>query len=263
MDQLTSRKRFVIASVLAAAVVASGWLFSSEQSPFYWYFLKHTFFVNFWRIINIIPYILSAMVSGNAHAGSPLAFFVFALFQWLIPSWLFSKWLLKIPRSIFWIVVGALGIGIGVATWFASMPERGSEEARTVRFKNLRFGLTSAEARAAFGPPDLTCTTTTYTQYGIAMSWPSRYTIPGKGVKKLQPVTSFRWIYFHAGPNGFNEDKTRPQCIPAKWDTEIGFGADDRILWFNKTLGTTAIEADVDKLAGQPFIALDAAPQRQ
>ena len=67
----------------------------SESSPFAEYFLWHVGPSNFWRGLNLVPYIVGAVLSGS-HAGpEPVVFYVLQFVQWfligLVLSIIFTK----------------------------------------------------------------------------------------------------------------------------------------------------------------------------
>src|SRR5262245_55374903 len=76
--------------VLAALILT--WLFSSESSPLYKYFLYHVALPNAWAAVNVIPYACAILTSsmfkriGLPEIGGYIGLFV----QWFIIGWLVS-----------------------------------------------------------------------------------------------------------------------------------------------------------------------------
>lgn len=58
------------------------WLFVSERSPFYQYFIWHVELPNRWVRLNIYPMFLGIAFSGNIHQGSLLGYVIGMLLQW-------------------------------------------------------------------------------------------------------------------------------------------------------------------------------------
>lgn len=90
---LASRKlkfqlRFSSLVVLWALLVT--WLIMAESSPLHEYFLWHVHLPNTWAMTTLAPFILSAVISGNAHS-PPIAIAIFAfIIQWFLIGFLMS-----------------------------------------------------------------------------------------------------------------------------------------------------------------------------
>jgi hypothetical protein len=83
---------FSIVVVLSALFVT--WLIMGDSSPFYNYFLWHGDLPNTWTMTTMIPFIFSALISGNPHS-PPIAIVILAL----IVQWFLIGYLLSLPVS--------------------------------------------------------------------------------------------------------------------------------------------------------------------
>jgi hypothetical protein len=87
--------RLIIALATLALASLITWIIGSESSPLYRYFLYNVGIPNAWGQVNLIPYLLSAIVGG--HSGNLLVALVAFAAQWMFIGWLVS--LLVTPRS--------------------------------------------------------------------------------------------------------------------------------------------------------------------
>jgi hypothetical protein len=242
-------RKVLLASTLSLLIVACGWLFVSEQSPFYWYLIAHGSFRNLYMLLNIVPYLFGVIASGNVHGLNTGIYLVAAFAQWFVLMYFLSELIVRIPFrfTLFFIVISFSLIGI--AAWVVTEGQRSSKAAQESRFKDLGFGLTKDQARRYFGAPDLEADNKTVTRYGETRPWTMYHAFynPSQS-EQIERLTAVRWIYFHRGPNTFHEAEDRSQGLPSKWNTEIGFDYEGKVLWFNRISGTTAPEIDAAKL---------------
>ena len=248
MNKSKLKANVLMAAALALLMAGAWWPLHSEHSPFYWYFLDRPALPNLYIILNMVPYIVATIISGNVHGGDLAVFLAAAFVQWFIVLYFPGRLLLKIPRRFLITFAVTVGLLVGVAAWHMAAPERTSHRAQTTRFKELKFGLSKDEAQKYFGAPDLVADNKTVNWHGITAPWTMVHAFPGPDSESLDSLTAVRWIYFHKGPTVFHETDYRTQGLPAKWDTEIGFDGDGKILWFNRIVGTTAVEIDTARL---------------
>ncbi len=84
----TRRIRLTISLATLALASLVTWIISAESSPLYNYFIFNVGIRNAWGQINMIPYLLSALVGG--HSGNVLVALVAFAAQWLFIGWLVS-----------------------------------------------------------------------------------------------------------------------------------------------------------------------------
>jgi len=229
-------KRVLLAFIFSGLIMMPLWFVMDERPPFYWYFLYRPFLKNLWWELHILPYFTAGMASGNFDVPSIRVFIVAGFAQWFILLFFLSRLILKVSLKFVLIFIITGSFLIGVAGWWVSGPQRLYKSAQTTRFKELKLGLGKEEALHYFGPPNLECSKESGTYF------------PGPYNEQINRLTANRWVYFHEGLNTVYEDEDRSKCLPGKWDTEIGFGHDGKILWFNRIVGTTGPEIDTTKL---------------
>lgn len=242
--------RIALASILSLLMVSGVWFFNNENSPFYWYFLARPFVANLYRISQIGPYLIACTAP---HALNMTIYLLISFGQWFILMYLLC---MRLSRFHVWVISLALIVlcsSIGIAAWLATGASRDSANAQSTRFKELRFGMSKDEARKQFGRPDLETDRPTVTYYGTTYKWTELHALWGPTRDRVEELTSVRWIYFHQGANTFHEDEQRSQGIPGKWDTELGFDHEGKILWFNRIVGTTGPEIDPTRLKYPPL----------
>ena len=101
MTSLAEQKlkfQVVFSSLVVVAGLVITWLILGDGSPFYKYFLWSSDLPNIWQVTTIIPYIISAMLSGNPHS-PPMAIFILLL----IIQWAVFACLLSIPAAKLWV----------------------------------------------------------------------------------------------------------------------------------------------------------------
>lgn len=92
---------FSAATVLAA--LATGWLLTGDASPFGDYFLHNVFLPNVWRSLNVMPFVLGMLASGNPHATSTAGEVVMVaafVLQWAGVGFVLSKLFLNLGRTL-------------------------------------------------------------------------------------------------------------------------------------------------------------------
>ena len=99
----TLRFRLVWSGATVAAASASGWLMTGDGSPFRDYFLFNVFLPNVWRALNVIPFILGMLVSGNPHAETEAGVVVMVaafVAQWGLVGFVLSKLLTSLGNGL-------------------------------------------------------------------------------------------------------------------------------------------------------------------
>jgi hypothetical protein len=101
MTSLASQKlkfRLVFSTLVVLAALLISWLILGDSSPFHNYFLWHSELPNVWAVTTLLPFLFSAMLSGNPHS-PPMSIFAFAL----IVQWFVIGYFLSIPVSKVWL----------------------------------------------------------------------------------------------------------------------------------------------------------------
>src|SRR5262245_2559517 len=88
--------KWIFSGIIVFLAFLINWLISGESSPFHDYFLWHVRFPNTWGMLNIIPFIVSAIISGNPHAPSEVIFYVGFIAQWFLIGFLLSSLISKV-----------------------------------------------------------------------------------------------------------------------------------------------------------------------
>jgi hypothetical protein len=106
VETLLSRKtkiQLLVSSIVVGTAFLIHWLIFKESSPFYDYLCWHVNFRNIWVIINIIPFIVSALVGafyyGNPDAYSIVGFVIPFIVQWFVIGFFLSIPIVKYLRS--------------------------------------------------------------------------------------------------------------------------------------------------------------------
>lgn len=96
MSLASSKLKFqlVFSSLVMLGALLVTWLIMGDSSPLHDYFLWHVDLPNTWGMTTLIPFIFSAVISGNPHSPS-IAIVIFAL----IIQWSLIGFLLSIPVS--------------------------------------------------------------------------------------------------------------------------------------------------------------------
>ena len=66
------------------------WLLTGEGSPFHDYFIWHVELPNTWAMTTVIPFIFSAIITGNPHSPSIGIFILAMIIQWSVLGFLLS-----------------------------------------------------------------------------------------------------------------------------------------------------------------------------
>ena len=90
--------RVVFSSLVVVGALLLTWLTLGDSSPLHEYFLWHSAVPDVWGVTVFPPYLVSAMLSGNAHS-PPMAIFILAL----IIQWLVLGYFLSIPMTRLWL----------------------------------------------------------------------------------------------------------------------------------------------------------------
>jgi hypothetical protein len=101
MTSLASQKlkfQLVFCCLVVVAALVITWLMLGDSSPFHDYFLWHSALPDAWQVTTIIPFLLSAVISGNPHS-PPMVIFIFLL----IIQWTILGYFLSIPMAKFWV----------------------------------------------------------------------------------------------------------------------------------------------------------------
>ena len=90
---LASRKlRFHLAftSLLVVIALLVTWLLLGESSPFHNYLIRNSELPNVWAMTTAVPYIFSALITGNPHSPSMVIFMIALIIQWALIGFLLS-----------------------------------------------------------------------------------------------------------------------------------------------------------------------------
>jgi len=94
-DMQRTNKRWVFCGTVALGAVLLTWIFLGDSSPLADYFLFHVGVPNAWRLLNAVPFIASAFISGNRGGGPAALFTVLQFVQWFVIAYglwtLFSR----------------------------------------------------------------------------------------------------------------------------------------------------------------------------
>ena len=103
-SEITSRAseklkfRVVFSSLVVVGALLITWLALGDSSPFHEYSLWHSAVPDIWQMTVFAPYLVSVMLSGNAHS-PPIAIFILAL----IIQWFVLGYFLSIPMTKVWL----------------------------------------------------------------------------------------------------------------------------------------------------------------
>jgi hypothetical protein len=81
--------RLKFAAAFAAGVLLLGWLIGGEASPLRDFFREGAV-LKAWRVVNLPPLIVAAVVAGNPHSWSEPVFFVALVAQWFLVGYLIA-----------------------------------------------------------------------------------------------------------------------------------------------------------------------------
>ena len=85
--------RFVGGIIFVLCALVLSWLFNTQSSPLYKYFLYHVTLPNFWAAINAIPYIfaiLTASIFMSIGLPESTAGYIGLFLQWFLIGWFVS-----------------------------------------------------------------------------------------------------------------------------------------------------------------------------
>ena len=71
-----------------------------DSSPLHNYFIWHVDLPNTWAMTTLIPFIFSAMISGNPHSPSMVIFMVALIIQWSLFGFFLSIPMSKLFRRV-------------------------------------------------------------------------------------------------------------------------------------------------------------------
>ena len=74
----------VFSCVVALSAVLLTWVLDGESSPLSDYFSFHVGLPNVWGILNALPFIAAAVISGNRGGGPVVLFTVLQFAQWFV-----------------------------------------------------------------------------------------------------------------------------------------------------------------------------------
>jgi hypothetical protein len=80
----------VFSSLVVLLALLVTWLIMGDNSPFHNYFIWHVDLPNTWAMTTVIPFIVSAIISGNPHSPSTLIFIFALIIQWSLLGFFFS-----------------------------------------------------------------------------------------------------------------------------------------------------------------------------
>ena len=90
--------RVVFSSLVVVGALLITWLTLGDPSPLHNYFLSHSAVPDLWQVTVFVPYLVSVILSGNAHS-PPMAIFILAL----IIQWFVLGYFLSIPMTRLWL----------------------------------------------------------------------------------------------------------------------------------------------------------------
>jgi hypothetical protein len=88
----------VFSSLVVLSALLATWLILGESSPFNDYFTRHDDVQDAWQITAVMPFLFSAMISGNPHSPPMLIFILALIIQWSVFGYLVS-----IPTANLWL----------------------------------------------------------------------------------------------------------------------------------------------------------------
>ena len=101
MTSLAAQKlkfQVVFSSLVVVIGLVITWLVLGDSSPFHNYFLRNSDIPDIWQVTVIIPYVVSAMLTGNPHSPSMVIFILALILQWTV-----FAWFLSIPAAKLWV----------------------------------------------------------------------------------------------------------------------------------------------------------------
>ena len=84
---LAARKlkfQLVFSSLLVVLALLVTWLLLGESSPLHDYFVWHGELPDVWAMTTLLPFILSALITGNPHSPSMVIFIFLLIVQWTL-----------------------------------------------------------------------------------------------------------------------------------------------------------------------------------
>jgi hypothetical protein len=92
---MRTNERWAFSGMVALSAVLLTWVFLGESSPLADYFLFHVGVPNVWRLLNALPFIAAALISGSRHGGPAVLFTLLQFAQWFAVAYglsiLFSR----------------------------------------------------------------------------------------------------------------------------------------------------------------------------
>ena len=78
------KQRLITSGLIALSVVVLTWLVHGESSPVAEYFPSSGVLRNIWMMLNVLPFIASAVLSGSHGGGPDVLFTVMQFVQWFV-----------------------------------------------------------------------------------------------------------------------------------------------------------------------------------
>jgi hypothetical protein len=85
-----TNKRWAFCGTVALSAILLTWVLLGESSPLADYFLFHVRVPNVWRLLNALPFIAAAIISGNRGGGPVALFTVLQFVQWFVVAYVLS-----------------------------------------------------------------------------------------------------------------------------------------------------------------------------
>jgi hypothetical protein len=85
-----TKGRWGFSGLVALSAVLLTWVLKGESSPLADYFLFHVDLPNVWGVLNAIPFIAAAVISGNRGGGPVVLFTVLQFAQWFVIAFVLS-----------------------------------------------------------------------------------------------------------------------------------------------------------------------------
>ena len=90
------RGRLIFSTLIALGAILLTWILLGDSSPFAGYFSAYRGLRNLSLALNVLPFIVSAMLSGSHGGGPTILFTVLQFIQWFLIAFVLSTLLLRV-----------------------------------------------------------------------------------------------------------------------------------------------------------------------
>ena len=87
---LRPKFQIIFSCIITVLALVITWLILAESSPYHEYFIWHVGLPNMWGLTTLIPFIISAIISGNPHSPSIAIGVIALVIQWFVIGFLLS-----------------------------------------------------------------------------------------------------------------------------------------------------------------------------